>query len=144
MLNLIVLNLSQQFYNIKRNSPYIVFLILLSFSFSIVPFHAFHKHIEDEHVVALQSKNTEHQCELDEIICQGEFNADLCHHKTHLGKPIEKCFSCQYHFTKNYIIAEATTFASLLSFNESLFFSTSQKELIFNRFISNKGPPSLI
>ena len=143
MLIVIVLNLRQQFYNIKRNSPYIVFLILLSFLLSIVPFHAFHKHIESEHFVALQTKNIEHSCELDEIICQGEFKTDLCHHKTHLGKPIEKCFSCEFHFTKNYILKEAFSFVSLHSLNQSLFFSNSQKELIFNKFISNKGPPTI-
>jgi len=142
VLNLIVLNLSQQFYNIKRNSPYIVFLILLSFSFSIVPFHAFHKHIETEHRVALQSKNTEHCCELDEIICQGEFSEDLCQHKTHLGKPIEKCFSCQFHFTKNYTLSEAIHSITFQSYCKLGFNKVQSNELVFNKLLSNKGPPT--
>ncbi len=142
MLILFILNLSQQFYNIKRNSPYIVFLILLSFSFSIVPFHAFHKHIETEHMVAMQSKNYEHNCELDEIICQGEFNADLCQHRTHLGKPIEKCFSCQFHFTKNYTLSEANQSITFQSFYELRFNNLHSIELVFNKLLSNKGPPT--
>ena len=142
MLNLIVLNLSQQFYNIKRNSPYIVFLILLSFLISLVPFHAFHKHIETEHLAALQCKNTEHSCELDEIICQGEFNADLCQHRTHLGKPIEKCFSCQFHFTKNYTLSEAIQSITFQSYCKRGFNNVQSTELIFNKLLSNKGPPT--
>ena len=142
MLILIVLNLRQQFYNIKRNSPYIVFLILLSFLFSIIPFHAFHRHIESEHTIAMQSKNTEHSCELDELICQGEFNTDVCQHKTHLGKPIEKCFSCQFHFTKNYTLSELTEIVCFNTFRKELFCNVILKELVFNEFISNKGPPT--
>jgi hypothetical protein len=60
-----------------------------------------------------------------------------------LGKPIEKCFSCEFHFTKNYILKEAFSFVSLHNLSQSLFFNKSQKELIFNKFISNKGPPTI-
>ncbi len=128
---------------IKSYSTHIVFLLLLSFGFSIIPFHAFHLHQETEHKIALQSNNKAHTCELDFINCQYAYKQDICKHKTHLDKTLKKCFTCNYHFAKNYISNYNIELKSYTTAYKIYVVNIALKQNAYKQLICNKGPPVL-
>ncbi len=109
---------------------------------TLLPYEVMHSHAEHEHAYAKHHHFTkeQHHCELDDLVC--EQNPDLsCEHPFHISTPKHKCFSCSYHFTKNYLQASKltwtkTVFEQQLSFN---FISIALQKAVTR--ISNKGPP---
>jgi len=106
-----------------------------------LPFNAFHQHQIDEHNFAIASHQKNHFCEIDKNFCAGD-NPVLCGHEHHINAPLEKCFTCQFHFEK--------TFDSLPMFSCKMISSQINEHQIYiaheatlaAKIISNKGPPS--
>ncbi len=101
-----------------------------------------HHHIIDEHHIAIASHQKNHSCEIDRNFCKDE-KASFCGHEHHLNIPAEKCFTCQFHFEKNY---DATTVysTSIFSFQlKNLLTANVNAATFFAKRISNKGPPEL-
>jgi hypothetical protein len=117
--------------------------MVVIFTATFIPFHAFHKHVEDIHYVAIAAKNTEnHHCKLDENFCI-ESMIIHCEHKQHLAESHEKCFISQYHFIKN-ITLNNNLFNFIAAFKTHYFnvrIVNIQNE--FTILLNNKGPPNL-
>ncbi|MFI5221791.1 MAG: hypothetical protein ACHQK8_05660 [Bacteroidia bacterium] len=126
----------------QRQHTIISLFLAAIFSITLLPFSAFHSHEADEHYVALASHSKTHTCELDRNFCKGttEFS---CGHQEHFNNPIPKCFTCLFHFEKNY--HSVSVFAiRIFTSGISKFYSTQILAAIFAaRLISNKGPPEL-
>jgi hypothetical protein len=117
-------------------------LVLVAiFIATIIPFHAFHKHVEEMHYVAIASKNTKnHHCKLDENFCI-ESIIKHCEHKQHLEESQEKCFTSQYHFIKN-ITLNSSVFKFISLFKTHYFkLSIVKIQNEFTILLNNKGPP---
>jgi len=118
--------------------------MVVIFIATIIPFHAFHKHVEDRHYVAMASPKTEnHHCKLDENFCV-ESMIKHCKHQQHIAESHEKCFASQYHFIKN-ITLNSNVF-KFISLSKTHYFKLSvvniQKEFII--LLNNKGPPYIL
>ena len=101
-----------------------------------------HRHQVDEHNFAVASHQKKHFCEIDKSFCKNEFNTS-CKHENHINIPSEKCFSCQFHFEKNY---DAATFYStpIVEFQlKKVLIADVNLATFFTKRISNKGPPEL-
>ena len=125
----------------KAILTYCHLVMVVIFIATIIPFHAFHQHVEDIHYVAMASKNTEnHHCKLDENFCV-ESIIKHCEHKQHLAESHEKCFTSQYHFIKN-ITLNSNVFKFISLFKTHYFklrIVNIQNE--FTILLNNKGPP---
>ena len=107
-----------------------------------MPFNVIHHHAIDEHRIAIASHQKNHHCEIDRNFCKDE-NASSCGHEHHLNIPIAKCFTCQFHFEKNYA-AIAIFSRTIFSFQlNKHFISDTNAATLFAKLISNKGPPEL-
>jgi hypothetical protein len=110
---------------------------------TLLPFHAFHKHLEEEHFVAINnaSEKHHHHCKLDENNCQ-DLLIIQCEHKQHLAESGEKCFVSQFHFIKN-ITLSGSCFYFIEVFKAHYF---EQKIVRFQNqitiLLNNKGPPA--
>jgi hypothetical protein len=112
---------------------------------TLIPFHAFHKHLEEEHFVEINinndSKNHNHHCKLDENYCQ-DLLIKHCEHNQHVSESVEKCFVSQYHFIKN-ITLSSSCFYFIEVFKTHYF---EKKNLhVQNQItilLNNKGPPA--
>lgn len=109
---------------------------------TFLPFNVIHNHEEHNHELAQLNKHQHqnHHCELDEYFC-GTANQKDCQHSHHIAKTLADCFSCDFHFVKNYhssslILIKATPVVFTINcpnINLSL-----RKAIIL---LSNKGPP---
>lgn len=110
---------------------------------TLIPFHAFHKHLEEEHFVAVnsQSEKHHHHCKLDENYCQ-DLLIKHCEHKQHIAESAEKCFVSQFHFIKNIILSNSCFYFIQIykshNFEQNIIIVQKQ----FTLFINNKGPPA--
>ncbi len=127
-----------------RLKSYLAMVLLVLFGLSQLPFHAFHAHNQDHHVLIDHLQNKEnHHCDLDDFACQDGI-IHSCDHNSHIGKPIPKCFECQFHQLKP--LALVQTNPLLIETSMQFLFATI-KHSIANRNIpkaANKGPPSQI
>jgi hypothetical protein len=115
--------------------------MVVIFIATIMPFHAFHQHLQDVHYVAMASKNTKnHHCKLDENYCV-ESIINHCKHEQHLAESHEKCFISQYHFIKNItLISNHFNFISVFKTHYfKLRIVNIQQQFII--LLNNKGPP---
>ncbi len=118
--------------------------MVVIFVSTIIPFHAFHKHLEEEHFVAVNTnkEHQNHQCKLDENFCKDQ-QIQHCEHKQHLAESVEKCFISQYHFLKN--ITLICVYYNFISIYKTHYFE--QKVInVQNQFtilLNNKGPPPI-
>jgi hypothetical protein len=106
-----------------------------------LPFNAFHQHQIDEHNIAIASHQKNHQCEIDNSFCKTAINQS-CGHEHHLNIPFEKCFSCQFHFEKNYDAVSIFSCTIVSSLFKVTLTNTMHAATCFARLASNKGPPS--
>jgi len=118
--------------------------MVVIFIATIIPFHAFHQHVEDIHYVAIAQKNTEnHHCKLDENFCV-ESIINHCEHEQHLAESNEKCFTSQYHFIKNITLNNIQY--HFISVCKAHYFEQKivnvQNE--FTILLNNKGPPKYL
>ena len=118
--------------------------MVVIFVATIIPFHAFHEHVEDIHYAAIASKNSKkHHCKLDENFCVESF-IKHCEHPQHLAESHEKCFISQYHFIKN--ITLNNNLYNFISLSKTHYFKLRivniQNE--FTVLLNNKGPPYLL
>ncbi len=112
---------------------------------TLIPFHAFHKHLEEEHFVEINinndSKNHNHHCKLDENYCQ-DLLIKHCEHNQHVSESVEKCFISQYHFIKNITLSSSCFyFIELFKthyFEQKILHVQNQITILLN----NKGPPA--
>lgn len=116
-------------------------MLLAIFTATLIPFHAFHKHVEDIHHVAVATKDFKnHHCKLDDNFCV-DIIANPCKHEQHLAESSEKCFVGQYHFIKT-IALQCFHFEFIPVFKSHYF---EQKIVVFqnqfNLLLNNKGPP---
>jgi hypothetical protein len=115
------------------------------FMATLIPFHAFHKHLEEEHFAAINghSENHKHHCKLDENYCQ-DLLIKHCEHKQHVSESAEKCFVGQYHFIKH--IALNKSFFQFIQLFKKHYFE--QKIVHFQNqitiLLNNKGPPTCL
>ena len=128
---------------IKTRVSYIALFLLTVFTVTWLPVGLFHQHEEEMHEQALAAHDETHFCDLDLQVCV-HHDVDHCGHQAHLEKTQEKCFSCQFHFIKHFDIDKAweQSVFSVGAIQRADY--TSQTPETGSRFISNKGPPSLI
>lgn len=129
----------------KLGLKYVSLFLVVVFLATLIPFHAFHKHLEEEHFVAINttSEKQHHHCVLDENHCQ-DLLIKNCEHKQHVGNGLEKCFFSQYHFIKN--IALTNNFFSIIQLFSAHYFE-NVKWFLLNQIpilLNNKGPPTSI
>lgn len=111
---------------------------------TLIPFHAFHKHLEEEHFVAINTNSEKnHHCKLDENQCQ-DILINHCEHKQHLAERAEKCFVSQYHFIKN-----ITVNSNCYYFIQNCKYQYFEQKIVnlqnqFTILLNNKGPPSYL
>lgn len=88
---------------LKNLGKHIALLFLCLFGVTLIPYNALHLHEHDAHVAAMFSEQEEaqHHCELDEYACQVSL-LHACEHKNHIAETHPECFSCTFHFIKNY------------------------------------------
>ncbi|MES2656656.1 MAG: hypothetical protein V4620_13760 [Bacteroidota bacterium] len=125
----------------KTIQTYCHLVLAAIFIATLIPFHAFHEHMEIVHHVASASKNTEdHHCKLDENYCQ-DSSLKHCDHKQHVAESGEKCFVSKYHFIKN--ITLAANPCSFMEFFKAHYFEQIiiNKQIQFVLLLNNKGPP---
>ncbi len=126
---------------LKKIHTYCHVFLAAIFIATLVPFHAFHKHTEDIHHVAMASNDQEHHhCKLDANFCK-DFSSNLCEHKQHIGESAEKCFASQYHFIKHITLVQAN-FLFTQVFTPSYFeqkIENIQNQIVI--ILNNKGPP---
>jgi hypothetical protein len=113
------------------------------FGVTLIPYNAFHLHEHDAHVAAMFSEQEElqHHCELDEYTCQVSL-LHACEHKNHIAQTHPDCFSCTFHFIKNYqhtaflfqtnLVQQAHVFIDTISNSGSIHLPAE----------SNRGPPT--
>lgn len=126
----------------KKFIKYIAVFLLLLMGFSLVPYNVLHHHEEDMHQAALlQHDEANHHCELDAYFCQEGFTKK-CPHPTHISQSHIDCFSCQYHFIKQYEpkqISEQNMLTSrAIEYKQSL----SKLLCAILPLAANKGPPN--
>ena len=65
-------------------------VLVAIFIATLIPFHAFHKHLEEEHFVAINNGSEKHHhCKLDENYCQ-DLLIKHCEQKQHGAESTEK------------------------------------------------------
>lgn len=126
----------------KSVIKYCSLVLTAIFIATLIPFHAFHKHLEEEHFVAVNNSNEEHHhCKLDDNFCQ-DLKIKHCEHKQHLAESGEKCFVSQYHFIKNItLIGSCFYFIEVFKthyFEQKIIQVQNQIFILLN----NKGPPT--
>jgi hypothetical protein len=117
------------------------YLLMMVFAITVIPFNAFHHHDEDEHIAAHHSHEKNHSCALDHQFCKAEVLSESCEHESHVQTALPKCFSCTFHFIKQYTIQDEGHAVLLPQFKVtfgSYCLSDSDQILVW---ISNKGPP---
>lgn len=128
---------------LKSVIKYCSLVLAAIFIATLIPFHAFHKHLEEEHFVAVSnsSENHSHHCKLDENYCQ-DLLIKHCEHKQHLAESGEKCFVSQYHFIKN--ITLICIYYNFISIYKTHYFEQKVIQVQNQIYIllNNKGPPS--
>jgi hypothetical protein len=128
---------------LKSVIKYCSLVLAAIFIATLIPFHAFHKHMEEEHFVAINngSENHSHHCKLDENYCQ-DLLIKHCEHKQHVAESAEKCFVSQYHFIKN-ITLSSSCFYFIEVFKTHYFeqkITNVQNQITI--LLNNKGPPA--
>ena len=122
---------------------YCSLLLAAIFIATLIPFHAFHKHLDEEHFVAINndSEKHHHHCKLDQNYCQ-DLLIKHCEHKQHVTESAEKCFVSQYHFIKN-IALSSSCFYFIDVFKTHYFeqkITNVQNQITV--LLNNKGPPA--
>lgn len=108
---------------------------------SLVPYNVLHHHEEDDHQAALlQPNQTNHHCELDTYFCQEGFTKK-CEHNAHISQSHPDCFSCQYHFIKQYEPNKMGEQNTLLSRAIEYAQPTNNIVCAILPLAANKGPP---
>jgi CO dehydrogenase/acetyl-CoA synthase beta subunit len=71
---------------------------------TIVAINFLHNNDEDVHAIAIHNhqKTNQHHCQLDDYFRNVLNQKEYCEHLQHIAKIIAKCFSCEFHFVKNY------------------------------------------
>ena len=128
---------------LKSLIKYCSLLLAAIFIATLIPFHSFHKHLEEEHFVAINngSEKHPHHCKLDENQCQ-DLLIKHCEHKQHMSESAEKCFVSQYHFIKN-ITLSSSCFYLIEVFKTHYFeqkITNVQNQITI--LLNNKGPPA--
>ncbi len=128
---------------LKSVIKYCSLLLAAIFIDTLIPFHAFHKHLEEEHFVAINndSEKHHHHCNLDQNYCQ-DLLIKHCEHKQHVTESAEKCFVSQYHFIKN-IALSSSCFYFIDVFKTHYFeqkITNVQNQITV--LLNNKGPPA--
>lgn len=109
---------------------------------TFLPFNVIHHHAEHDHELAQLNKHQHqnHHCELDEYFC-GTAEQKDCQHHHHIAKTITKCFSCTFHFVKNYH-SSSSNYTVLVP--ERFTLHKPFLNLLLHKatvLLSNKGPP---
>lgn len=128
---------------LSKVKTYSAIFLVCVMAITLLPFEALHTHAVHEHAYAKHNHITQHHCELDELIC--DQNPDVaCEHTHHISTPKHKCFSCTYHFAKQYTLAAELNYTiTLVQYNlEHAYFSVSLQKAIIRQ--SNKGPPAFV
>lgn len=128
---------------LKYFNKHIALLFLCLFGVTLIPYNALHLHEHDEHVAAMFSEQelVQHHCELDEYACQVSL-LHACEHKSHIAETHPDCFSCTFHFLKNYQHT-AFLFQSILVQQAHVFTHINTKSgSIHPPAESNRGPPA--
>lgn len=125
----------------QKQSKYISVLLVIIFSITIIPFGVFHRHLMDEHRIAIVSHAKGHFCEMDNKFCKDEMNI-LCGHERHLNNSLTKCFTCQFHFEKNFEPVKILSYSIFFNQFKEIFSYQTIAAIKAAQLISNKGPPS--
>lgn len=127
---------------LKTVKPYLSFALLMLFGITLLPVNFLHQHAEDEHGMVMHHAEQKdlHHCELDDLHCQPF--TDHCDHDQHVSRTIAKCFSCEFHFIKQFIAGE-TTLAFSIPFYTPIYQAQQPAALLEALILlSNKGPPA--
>lgn len=120
---------------------HIALVLLLVFSVTLAPLNLLHHHVEDEHAIAIHKHETAHHCKLDDYFC--EPLAVNCEHQQHIAEQIGKCFSCEFHFIKQFTSTNAELTIKNISIDtiyNSFWVNPLQHAVVL---LNNKGPPVL-
>ncbi len=68
----------------NRLNQYIVFGLLVVFSFQLLPASLFQQQLL-QHIQAIQHTDQHHQCEFDQLLCNSQLLKHDCDHKGHIA-----------------------------------------------------------
>lgn len=120
---------------------HIALLLLAVFSITLTPLNLLHHHAEDEHAIATHTHEATHHCELDDYFC--EPLVVNCEHQQHIAEQIGKCFSCEFHFIKQFTSTNTELVVKNISVDASyncFWVKPLQHAVVL---LNNKGPPVL-